>query len=609
MNIYIINLNQIALLLLKPLNFLGIKVNYLNNKTNKKFNIRENSNLNPISFNNKNIKAKRLLKIIDFGENDVLQEQINKLLPQEILKKIADKFHNIENINQKLKFTLISKFNFNDIGRIYVFDILNFQKDNNIIIIHTNLHSFMCKENGVNIKKKTIHLYIPTDDIHFILSLIRNILILFKKKIKSIFLKLKINNKDKYKNHINKMNTAVLIHDSINYGENLYYKNHYFSSNNNSKLNINNVLLLTLNKSNKLYEYNNKPIINIKNKITLNLIYKAIKNISRYAIYLKSLRELYGLIFIFIFYLKYISWIEFFNDFKIKNIIYDYDILFSKSLSLALDSCGIKTIAIQERSANSNALIYPIFVDTYLYAGSIAQKYGLINRSIFHKNFYNLGMWRVSYFYKRNLISAEKIKFRSMANDNALLKEKKILFLGFFLDHSNSYPFLNYKSLNQLIEYIKISSKKFPKAALILRMKILKKNDVEFIMKRCKEIKNFYLCDDYDSEAISYRLCKDSDLIISVQTSLAEESLAFGKKVIFINDNYPIKKMTQDVYTKEFLFTISRNKSEFLKLAEDCLNNKEELNKKYKILKDKLSGSIDLSIPNIIPDTIESFLV
>ena len=35
----------------------------------------------------------------------------------------------------------------------------------------------------------------------------------------------------------------------------------------------------------------------------------------------------------------------------------------------------------------------------------------------------------------------------------------------------------------------------------------------------------------------------------------------------------------------------------------------EDFENKYKNLKDKLSGSIDLSLPNIIPDTIENFLV
>ena len=218
-------------------------------------------------------------------------------------------------------------------------------------------------------------------------------------------------------------------------------------------------------------------------------------------------------------------------------------------------------------------------------------------------------MWRVSYFFNNDLISKEKIRFKSNYKDNPLLKKQKILFLGFHIDHNNYCPFTNYKSLNHLIKYIKISSKNFPKASLILRMKILKENDVQFIMNKCKNINNFYLCHDYDTEAISYRLCKESDLIVSLSTSLAEESLAYGKKVVFINDNYPIKKMTEDWYVKEFAFTISKNKLSFIRLAKKCLENHEETNKNYKILKNKLSGSIDLSRPNIIPDTIEKFLV
>jgi hypothetical protein len=181
--------------------------------------------------------------------------------------------------------------------------------------------------------------------------------------------------------------------------------------------------------------------------------------------------------------------------------------------------------------------------------------------------------------------------------------------LGFFIDHSNSSPFLNYNSLDELIKYIRLVSIYIPNAALILRMKILKDKDIKLIMQKCKNIKNFYLCDDYEHEAVSYRLCKEADLIISVQTSLAEESIAYGKKVIFINDNYPISKMTEDVYPKEYSFTIAKNKSEFIKFLESFLKGDKEINKKYKVLQEKLSGSVDISKPNIIPETIENFLI
>ena len=609
MNIYILNLNKLAYLLLKPINFLGIKLYYLNYINLKKITLYKNSNLIPIKFNDKNIRSKRLLKLIISRENDAIREQINNLLPERLLRRISGKFYNIDDVIKKLQASLISKFNFYEIGRIYIFDILNSNKNNKIIIIHTNLNSFFCRSNGVNIKKKIIHLYLPTDDIIFVLNLIKKIFNNLKRKSNSLIFK----NKKKYnfyeKSPIKEVNTAIVIHRSLNYGAKLYIKNHFFSSKNKSKLNIKNLTLLSLEDSNQVLEYNNKPIIRVKNKINLKLIYKSFKNIIGNLFYARNLREIYSILFIFTFYLNYISWIDYFKRLKIKNIIYDYDILFSKSLSLALESSNIKTIALQERATNSNAYIFPVFVDAYLYAGSIAQKYGIKNETIFHKEFFNLGMWRVSYFFNNDLISKEKIRFKSNYKDNPLLKKQKILFLGFHIDHNNYCPFTNYKSLNHLIKYIKISSKNFPKASLILRMKILKENDVQFIMNKCKNIKNFYLCHDYDTEAISYRLCKESDLIVSLSTSLAEESLAYGKKVVFINDNYPIKKMTEDWYVKEFAFTISKNKLSFIRLAKKCLENHEETNKNYKILKNKLSGSIDLSRPNIIPDTIEKFLV
>ena len=81
------------------------------------------------------------------------------------------------------------------------------------------------------------------------------------------------------------------------------------------------------------------------------------------------------------------------------------------------------------------------------------------------------------------------------------------------------------------------------------------------------------------------------------------------KKVIFINDNYPISKMTEDVYPKEYSFTIAKNKSEFIKILEIFLEGDKEINQKYKVLQEKLSGSVDISKQNIIPETIENFLI
>ena len=120
---------------------------------------------------------------------------------------------------------------------------------------------------------------------------------------------------------------------------------------------------------------------------------------------------------------------------------------------------------------------------------------------------------------------------------------------------------------------------------------------------------NIFICDHYDNQAVSYRLCKESDLIISTITSLALESIVFGKKVILINNVYPFVNMAKDLYPKEFHFAISENNASIQKMIDKCLKNDLGIKLKYSNLKNKLKGTLDLSKPNIIPDTIESLLI
>ena len=42
--------------------------------------------------------------------------------------------------------------------------------------------------------------------------------------------------------------------------------------------------------------------------------------------------------------------------------------------------------------------------------------------------------------------------------------------------------------------------------------------------------------------------------------------------------------------------------------SKQCLDNQDSINKKFDELKKMLSGDIDLSIPNIISKTLESYL-
>ena len=119
------------------------------------------------------------------------------------------------------------------------------------------------------------------------------------------------------------------------------------------------------------------------------------------------------------------------------------------------------------------------------------------------------------------------------------------------------------------------------------------------------EKKNIFLSIDYENFLVSYMLCKEADLIISVPTSLAEESIAYGKKVIFINNLFPINNISKDTYHPEFYFCIPENLEEIKVLINRCFNNDLDILIKYQTLKKLLSGSVDFSKPNIISKKLE----
>ena len=97
--------------------------------------------------------------------------------------------------------------------------------------------------------------------------------------------------------------------------------------------------------------------------------------------------------------------------------------------------------------------------------------------------------------------------------------------------------------------------------------------------------------------------------IFSVLTSLGEECLAFGKKVIFLDNFYPVSNFCKDAFPKDFHFAIPKNQTSLLRLSRKCLSNDIETSIKYQTLKTKLNGEIDFNKKNIIPDTIEKFLI
>ena len=142
----------------------------------------------------------------------------------------------------------------------------------------------------------------------------------------------------------------------------------------------------------------------------------------------------------------------------------------------------------------------------------------------------------------------------------------------------------------------------------MLRMKNLYIKDEKTISKRFASKKNIFLCNNYETLGLSYLLCKEADLIISLPTSIAEESLAYGKKVIFLDDLYTINKISSGTYPKEYSFAIAKNINQLKLLSKKILSNEPSIINKYKFLSNQLNLSKSKKINYKLIDLIESLL-
>ena len=109
------------------------------------------------------------------------------------------------------------------------------------------------------------------------------------------------------------------------------------------------------------------------------------------------------------------------------------------------------------------------------------------------------------------------------------------------------------------------------------------------------------------TQTTNHRL-KIRKIIISVQTSLADECLAYGKKVILIDSTHNLSGMIKDIYPQDFHFASAYNYNQIKSLVTRCLNGDQTLSGQYQELSYKLAGQADFTLPDAISQAIEAHL-
>jgi len=396
---------------------------------------------------------------------------------------------------------------------------------------------------------------------------------------------------------------GLILHEASNP---YFKKNHYLSANGKSLLSPANVQTFVLNSP---CPETTKVVPLFEQKSRQHLLASCRS-------FLAGLSENFGLcsllgnMYLAKTYYHFLNWVQTLQPFGLKKAILDYDILVPKPLSLALAFLKIRTFAIQERPVGSFCnYIYGVFVDVYMFSGKIFRDWGIKNPGLFFERSLNFGMWRTSLFVQKQTDDLFR-EFLKQKHISRIQFDRCISFVGYWHGRKeNQTPLINPKASELFYKAVESIAEAFPTALVLLRMKVLQEGDATAISERFQGLGNVVLCDDYKTQNLSYALVKNSDLVISVQTSLADEALAFGKKVLILDFLGLSAGLCRRIYPKEFHFLLIKRSKELLPATRKILSGNKTILKRYRQLRERLLGEVSCKSPSAVNKALARLLV
>lgn len=393
------------------------------------------------------------------------------------------------------------------------------------------------------------------------------------------------------KNKIYECLLAYLPHGGLKYAE-FFKKTYLYSNDRNSPLFKEKVLTLFEGDTDKISKrYFSKykiPYSNINSlqdkyfwfKQGLQIIKKIIflnKNIKNYF----SIKEIMFFFIFFRFLYKFTLYNNILNELKLKVVFSHYGSLVSSHFILACDYRKITTIALQDRP-NQYLFFNPLFFNKLLISGKgflpILKEKGYLC-----DNYSIIGVSRANLIEKSIDTTNKKIK------KYIEIKKTKKIIACFGLNIISEYQLWldgedgsSYKSNVSFLKSTLKLAKRFNQAYFIVRFK----NEQTFfampkeVLLEAEKTKNIEVHRDL-KEINSYDIANISDIIIGKQTSILEESLAAGKKVVFYDDNdCYMEKLNFPTYKVNQLLQNSYAGLE--KRIEEILDNKYDTSEEIK---------------------------
>jgi hypothetical protein len=332
-------------------------------------------------------------------------------------------------------------------------------------------------------------------------------------------------------------NVLFFPHKSIFYGD-LYLKSYFYSVDTASVFHPSNILHVELESvtitdgQHKYYENNNITTVTLPAegvKKMYSYLVRIIAQIGAKRVFCFLRKDFPLFIALLRNGVRFLSAREIIKEnYNAKLALVGYDILFPITLSLALESLKIRTVSVQERFLPTFFSNYPFLIDTYLCDSRLVCKAIDKSNDKFVNSCLPCGQIRSDILinYQKNITSKNK-RFTIVAFDyhsESNFDDNRLSVLINWKANANFY-----KDLCNLAEA-------FPQVDIIIRGKNTDWTKISYfknVLNKVNRIPNIWIDEDYSKLNKQYELASRSDLVIAKHSSIGDEIIATGKRVIY----------------------------------------------------------------------------
>ena len=328
-------------------------------------------------------------------------------------------------------------------------------------------------------------------------------------------------------------------HQSIFYGD-LFVKDHFYSENKRSVFYPSNILHVEFTnifldkKQREFYDKNEIkttlfPKSTIRNYCRIGShVLKSIGLVESLLLLRKNSVLFYVLFFNSCSFLSKMESIKSFSNAKIALV--GYEILFPPVLSMALESSGVKTAAVQER----------------FMAGTFYENWGFILDNYFCNSDFSckqLGESKdkfINFCIPCGQVRTDLLKQFEIKVDSNDIKKNLIVAFDYHSvqssDLNRTQPIINWKANKAFYKDLCKLAEKFPDVNIVIRGKNInwtKNSSFKDVLIKINNLPNIDISADFDTLNEQYKLASEASLIIAKHTSIADELIAIGKPTLF----------------------------------------------------------------------------